>query len=90
MAKTNFSDFLVNLFSPMLKAAGKFYLKSVLQTIQEHNTVEVYTNTLKSINSSFGLLNEVAKKSKTKIDDDLIEAVLEAVQESAQEDGVTL
>ncbi len=74
----------------MLKSAGKFYLKTVLQTIQDHNTKEVYANTLKSINSSFSLLDEVAKKSKTKIDDDLIEAVLEAVQESATEDGVTL
>ncbi len=85
-----FSDFLANLFSPVLKAAGKFYLKSVLQNIQDHNTLEVYTNTLKSINSSFSLLDEVAKKSKTKVDDDLIEAVLEAVQESAEEDGITL
>ncbi len=87
---SKFNDFLVGLFSPMLKAAGKFYLKSVLQSIQDHNTVIVYTNTLKSINSSFSLLDEVAKKSKTKIDDDLIEAVLEAVKESAEEDNIPL
>lgn len=90
MAKTPFSEFLVNMFSPMLKAAGKFYLKNVMQSIQNHNTKEVYVNTLKSINSSFTLLNEVAKKSKTKVDDDLIEAVLEATRESASEDNVTL
>jgi len=89
MAK-GFSDFLAGLFSPVLKAAGKFYLKSVMQTIQDHNTLEVYTNTLKSINSSFSLLDEVAKKSKTKVDDDLIEAVLEAVRESANEDNIAL
>jgi len=85
-----FSELLVNMVSPMLKAAGKFYLKGVIQNIQDHNTKEVYMNTLKSINSSFSLLDEVAKKSKTKVDDDLIEAVLEAVRESAAEDGVTL
>jgi len=85
-----FNDFLVNLFMPMLKAAAKFYLKTVLQQIQDHNTPAVYENTLKSINSNFILLDEVAKKSKTKIDDDVIEAVLEAVQESAADDNVTL
>lgn len=85
-----FNDFLVNLLMPMLKAAAKFYLKGVLQKIQDHNTLAVYTNTLKSINSSFLLLDEVAKQSSTKIDDDVIEAVLESVQESAEEDNIQL
>lgn len=83
-------DLLLNMLMPMLKAAGKFYLKTVLQKIQDHNSQTVYENTLKSMNSSFTLLDEVAKKSSTKIDDDFIEAVLEAVQESASEDGVQL
>lgn len=90
MATKGFSDFLVNLLLPMLKAAAKFYLKDVLQKIQDHNSPEVYTNTLKSINSSFLLLDEVAKKSNTKVDDDVIEAVIEAVQESAKEDNIQL
>jgi flagellar capping protein FliD len=85
-----FNDFLVNLFMPMLKAAAKFYLKIVIQQIQDHNTPAIYENTLKSINSSFTLLDEVAKKSKTHIDDDIIEAVLESVRESATEDNITL
>lgn len=90
MAAKKFPDFLVSLLMPMLKAAAKFYLKDTLQKIQDHNSTAVYTNTLKSINSSFLLLDEVAKKSNTKIDDDVIEAVLESVQESAAEDGITL
>lgn len=90
MAIKKFPDFLVTLLMPMLKAAAKFYLKSVLQSIQDHNTQAVYVNTLKSINSSFLLLDEVAKKSSTKIDDDVIEAVLESVQESATEDNIQL
>ncbi len=81
---------LVSMFMPMLKLVAKTYLKATLQKIQDHNTKEVYENTIKSIHSSFKLLDEVAKKSSTKIDDDVIEAVLDAASESAEEDGITL
>lgn len=83
-------EVLINMLLPAIKGLAKVYLKSVLQKIQDHNTPEVYESTLKNINSSFTLLDEVAQKSKTKIDDDIIEAVLESVQESALEDDIQL
>lgn len=73
-----------------LKQSITLYLKAVLQKIQDNNSREVYENTLKSINSNFLLLDEVAKKTTTKVDDDAIEAVLAAVRQSADEDGVQL
>ncbi len=75
---------------PMVKGFIKMYLKTLLQKIEEHNSRELYVNTLKSMNSNFLLLDELAKKTTTKADDDFIDGVLEAVQESATEDGVVL
>lgn len=85
-----FNDIIVNFFLPAFKGVGKAELAKVLEKIQLHNTIEVYTNTLKSINSSFSLLKEVAIKSNTKIDDGLVDLVLEAVRESAAADGIAL
>lgn len=83
-------DLLLSILMGTVKQAITLYLKAVLQKIQDNNSREVYENTLKSINANFLLLDEVAKKSTTKIDDDAIEAVLAAVQQSAAEDGVEL
>lgn len=84
------NEILVSAFIPAIKAVGKAELSSILEKIQDHNSVEVYTNTLRSIHSSFLLLKEVAVKSKTKIDDGLIDMVIESVEEAAEEDNVTL
>lgn len=83
-------DLLLNILMGALKQSITLYLKAVLQKIQDNNSREVYENTLKSINSNFLLLDEVAKKTTTKVDDDAIEAVLAAVRQSADEDGVQL
>lgn len=81
---------LVAVLIPAIKAIGKLQLSEVLSKIQTNNSREVYENTLQSIHSSFSLLREVAVKSKTKIDDGIIDMVLETVEEAAEEDGVTL
>lgn len=81
---------MVSFILPAIKAVGKAQLKEILGKIQENNTKELYENTLKSVHANFALLNEVAIKSKTKIDDDIIELVMEAVEECADEDNVKL
>jgi hypothetical protein len=87
---SKFNEILVSAFIPAIKAVGKAELTTILEKIQDHNTIEVYTNALRSIHSSFLLLKEVAVKSKTKIDDGLIDMILESVEEAALEDGVVL
>lgn len=87
---SKFNEILVTAFLPAIKAVGKAELSSILEKIQEHNSVEVYENTLRSVHSSFSLLKEVAVKSKTKIDDGLIDMILESVEEAAEDDGVEL
>lgn len=86
----NIKELMIAALLPALKEVGKLELKEVLSNIQAHNSLDIYTNTLKSMNSSFLMLKEVAVKSKTMIDDGIIDIVLEAVKESAQEDGIQL
>lgn len=86
----NFKEIMIAALMPAIKAVGKMELMEILSKIQEHNTAKVYENTLKSMHSNFTLLKEVAIKSKTKIDDGIIDLVLEAVVESAAEDGIVL
>lgn len=86
----NIKEALIAMLIPAIKGIGKLQLSEVLSKIQEHNTPEVYENTLKSIHSSFSLLKQVAEKSKTKIDDGLIDMVLETVEEAADDDNVQL
>lgn len=86
----NLKEIIVASVMPVVKIIGKSELENVLQSIQDHNSPEVYKNTLKSIHSSFLLLKDVALKSKNKIDDGIIDLVLEAVEESAEDDDITL
>lgn len=86
----DFKEILVSAALPMVKAVGKAELSELLETIQKNNTPEMYGNTLTAVYSSFSLLHEVAVKTKTKIDDGLIDFVLETVVEKAQEAGINL
>lgn len=86
----NFQEILVNAVLPMVKSVGKAQLIEILGKIKENNTPEVFENTLKSVYSSFKLLKEVTIKTKTKIDDSIVDLVIEAVEESALEAGIEL
>jgi len=65
-------------------------MENVLAGIKEHNSGEIYLHTLQGLHSNFSLLREVAIKSRSKIDDGIIDLVLEAVEESAGVEGITL
>lgn len=86
----DFKEILVATLLPAIKAVGKIQLSEIFAKVKLNNKPDVYANTLKGIHSSFSLLKEVALKSKTKIDDGIIDLVLESVQEAAEEDGITL
>ena len=86
----NIKEILVAAIFPAVKAIGKMELGEVLQKVETNNNRQVYVNALKSIHSNFTLLKEVAVKTKTKIDDGIIDIILETVEEAAEDDGVTL
>lgn len=88
MSKIN--ELIVAGVLPLIKRVGKLELEHVLSGIKEHNSEEVYKNTLQSLHSNFSLLKEAAYKSKSKVDDGIVDLVLEAVNENANAEGIVL
>lgn len=83
-------EIIVEAVLPTIKIIGKIQMTNVLTGIKQHNTAEIYKNTLQGLYSNFSLLKEAASKSKTRIDDGIVDLVLEAVQECANSDGIIL
>lgn len=81
---------IVEAIMPVIKTAGRIEMENVLSSIKEHNNNETYKNVLQGIHSNFSLLKEAALKTKTKIDEGIIDLVLEAVNEKAEMDNVVL
>lgn len=88
MSKIN--EIIVASVLPAIKAVGKIEMENVLSGIKEHNTPEIYQNTLQGLHSNFFLLKEAALKTRSGIDDGIIDLVLEAVKDSADADGIVL
>jgi hypothetical protein len=83
-------EIIVASVLPALKEVGKIEMKQVLSGIKEHNDPEIYKNTILSLHINFLLLQEAAVKTKSNIDDGIVNLVLEAVKESAEIDGIIL
>jgi len=81
---------IVEAILPTIKLVGKIQMTNVLSGIKEHNTPEIYRTTLIGIYANFSLLKEATSRSKTKIDDGIVDLVLEAVMEKASADGIVL
>jgi hypothetical protein len=81
---------LATAFLPAFKAVGKAEMETVLTGIRDNNGPDTYHNTLQGLHSNFSLLKEAASKTKTRIDDGIVDLVLEAVKESADADGIVL
>jgi len=75
---------------PIIKGAGKLEMQNVLLSIKEHNTQDIYRNTLQGLHSNFSLLKEAAAKTKSNLDDGIVDLVLEAVIDTASSDGIPL
>jgi hypothetical protein len=87
---SNVKEIIVATIIPMVKEVGKLEMIDVLSQIKAHNTPELYHNTLQGLYSNFSLLKDVTVKTKTKIDDGIIDLILEAVTETAATDGIVL
>ena len=81
---------IVEAILPTIKLVGKIQMTNVLSGIKEHNSPEIYRTTLIGIHANFSLLKEATSRSKTKIDDGIVDLVLEAVMEKATADGIIL
>jgi hypothetical protein len=81
---------IIEAIMPVIKSAGRIEMENVLSSIKEHNNNETYKNVLQGIYSNFSVLKEAALKTKTKIDEGIIDLVLEAVNEKADTDNIIL
>jgi hypothetical protein len=84
------SDVIAQIFMSAAKEAGKVKIAELLAKIKEHNTPEVYEQALKAGSSFFNLLGDLAKKSKTKLDDYAIGIFLEPIEDAADDDDIDL
>jgi hypothetical protein len=83
-------EIIVASVLPAIKEVGKVEMKQVLLGIKEHNEPEIYRNTLQGLHSNFSLLKDATSKTKSRFDDGIVDLVLEAVQETADADGIVL
>ena len=75
---------------PTIKEIGKLEIENVFTGIKANNSAEFYKNTLLELHANFSVLKDVAVKTSTKIDDGIIDLVLEAVRENAKSGGIIL
>ena len=75
---------------PIIKGVGKLEMQNVILCSKECQRPEVYENVLRQLYSIFCLLKEVTVKTKSHFDDGIVDLVLEAVKESATQDGIVL
>ena len=84
------SSLVLEILVPAFKSVGKAEMKIILSTVKEHNSPVAYESVLKGIHVNFGILREVAARTKTKFDDGIIDLVLEAVKESAESSEINI
>lgn len=86
----NFKEILVNTLLPVIQAMASEQLVGLLNKYAE-NDKENYSKSVTSLYVVMdGHLEDLAKKSKGKIDDTLIQALKSAIEESADQNGVDL
>jgi len=84
------SDIIAQIFMSAAKEAGKTKITELLVKIKSNNPPEVYEQFLKAGSSFFLLISDLAKRTKTKLDDYSIGIFLEPIQEAAEADGIEL
>jgi flagellar hook-basal body complex protein FliE len=83
-------EIIVDAVLPAIKEIGKLEMEAVLTGIKNKQTAEAYKNLLQSLYSGFSLLKEASVKSKTKIDDGIVDIVLRAVERTASKAEISL
>lgn len=78
-------NFFEQLGIQMASAALQKLVTDQLAIIKEHNTPEVYNNLLATMEPALNLFMEVARKTKTKIDDTAILIFLAPIMQAKSE-----
>lgn len=86
----NFQEILVGAIMPTIKTVEKAQLSDLLEKLKEAETKENVENDVKALHGIFKRLDALAQKTKTKIDDNLIDGVVEALEEFADDNDISL
>jgi len=81
------SDFLLNLLSAALETAGESKLIEILQQLHDKN-IDQYNTAIFGGHALVKALLPITAGTKTKIDDAIIKALDEAINQSAAANGV--
>lgn len=84
---SKFSDFIVSALLPTIEAIGQAKLVDVLQKLHDTD-IEKYKATVVAGHVFIKPLKEFVAKTNTKIDDGFVDAIDEAISESAAKNGV--
>lgn len=88
--KERIANAVLNSFAPVLKPIIKSYFKLGLDKFKEASP-EAHKTTLASLYPSVDVhLEQLTEKTETDIDDIIIDAIKESIEDSAKEVGVTL
>lgn len=88
MSKIN--EIIVSAVLPAVKGVVKAQVSDLLDGIKDHNDAETFATLIKSTHSTFKLLKEGAKKTKTKIDDSIVDLFIEIAEEKADENDIDI
>lgn len=84
------SNPIVSIFLGAFKEAGKLSVIGLLANIKEHNDEQTYLDTLRGGNAFFNQMAKLAAKSKSKVDDSVIEIFHQPIKDAAEADGIEL
>lgn len=89
MAKIDFQELIVAAVLPAVNAVAAQKIGEALDKVKDNNTPEVYEQGIRGLHAGLSLLATVTDKTKTKIDDKLVDGLLETVQTHGEENGIT-
>ena len=86
---SKFTDFLINSLSSTLETLGESKLEEVLQQLHNKDKVQ-YEAAIRRGHVLVLALIPVVEKTGTKIDDAIVNALNEAINDSAEANGIVL
>lgn len=85
----NIGEILLSALTPVLESVGESKLVDLLQQLHDHHP-ETYQSTIKSGYLFAKQLQTVVTSSTSKIDDAIVQAIVESIEASALANNVTL
>jgi hypothetical protein len=83
-------EILLSAILPAIKSVSQLEIEMALSEVKERKGMEAYVNTVYGIYSGFAFLKETTIRTKTRVNDGILDLVLEAVMKSAMANNISL